>query len=161
MRMRVVKEMAHKMDTGVRPHAGLAHAHGVKMPNHMAAKAGTSQAATVDGNDDESEGGIGVEEDQTPMEEQEKGSPVNLGPPTHEVQSCSAKCSFPCDRRPPCEWDPCHISHTYPGGLRHDLIIEGEEYRGVLARSVRPLASAAEEAAAAPIAQSKKRRSRM
>ena len=58
---------------------------------------------------------------------------------THEVQACTSTCSFPCSKRTPCNWDPCHILFSHPGGARLDLLIEGGKYENILARHVHPL----------------------
>ena len=57
---------------------------------------------------------------------------------THEVQSCTSACSFPCSKRTPCTWEHCHILFTHQGGARLDLLIEGEKYESILARHVHP-----------------------
>ena len=61
---------------------------------------------------------------------------------THEVQSCTSACSFPCSKRTPCTWEPCHILFTHPGGKRLNLLIEGEKYPNILARHVHRLCPA-------------------
>ena len=88
--------------------------------------------------DDEDEDEEEEEEDEGKEREEEKGSnSTGLQEPTHEVQSCTS-CTFPCSKRTPCRWDPCHILFTHPGGARLNLLIEGETYDNILARSVHP-----------------------